>query len=73
MVTTQQEKLLGEKDIVLERQKHEMRVLNEALAQKQEDVSGLCLASFPGHSECGLGMWLGCAIQYVPNKGGVTS
>jgi len=42
MVTTQQEKLLGEKDVVLERQKHEIRVLNESLSQKQEDVSLLC-------------------------------
>ena len=39
MVTTQQEKLLGEKDVVVERQKHELHTLNEALTQKQEDVS----------------------------------
>ena len=39
MVTTQQEKLLGEKEMAVERQKHELQALNEALTQKQEEVS----------------------------------
>ena len=39
MVTTQQEKLLGEKEMVVERQKHEIQSLNDELTKKQEEVT----------------------------------
>ena len=39
MVTTQQEKLLGEKEMELERQKHELHSMNETLAKKQDEVT----------------------------------
>lgn len=38
MVTTQQEKLLGEKEMVIERQKHELQSLNEDVTKKQDEV-----------------------------------
>ena len=38
MVTTQQEKLLGEKEMVIERQKHELQSINEDLGRKQDEV-----------------------------------
>lgn len=38
MVTTQQEKLLGEKEVVIERQKHELQGIKDDLAKKQEEV-----------------------------------
>ena len=38
MVTTQQEKLLGEKEVVIERQKHELQGVKDNLAKKLEEV-----------------------------------
>ena len=38
MVTTQQEKLLGEKEVVIERQKHELQGVKDDLAKKLEEV-----------------------------------
>ena len=38
MVTTQQEKLIGEKDIALERHKHELETQKENLSRKDEEV-----------------------------------
>ena len=43
MVTTQQEKLLGEKEIVTERQKHEIQSLSDDLAKKQEEVTKIMM------------------------------
>ena len=38
MVTTQQEKLLGEKDVVIERQKYELQAIKDDLAKKLDEV-----------------------------------
>jgi hypothetical protein len=38
MVTTQQEKLLGEKDVVIERQKHELQGIKDDLAKTLDEV-----------------------------------
>ena len=38
MVTTQQEKLLGEKEVVIERHKHELQGVKDDLAKKLEEV-----------------------------------
>lgn len=45
MVTTQQEKLLGEKEVVMERQKHELQGIKDDLAKKQEEVILFIMAS----------------------------
>lgn len=41
MVTTQQERLLGERETALQRQKHELDAVRESLAQKQDEVRKL--------------------------------
>ena len=38
MVTTQQEKLLGEKEVAIERQKHELQAVKDDLAKKLDEV-----------------------------------
>ena len=38
MVTTQQEKLLGEKEVVIERQKHKLQAVKDDLAKKLDEV-----------------------------------
>ena len=38
MVTTQQEKLLGEKEVAIERQKHELQAVKNDLAKKLDEV-----------------------------------
>ena len=57
MVTTQQEKLLGEKEMVIERQKHELQNLNDNLAKKQDEVQthrdSVCVACMGEKSEGG--------------------
>ena len=53
MVTTQQEKLIGEKDLTLERHKHELETQKESLSRKDEEVCTsivhvlLCVAHSP--------------------------
>ena len=38
MVTTQQEKLLGEKEVIIERQKHELQAVKDDLTKKLDEV-----------------------------------
>ena len=42
MVTTQQERLLGERETALQRQKHELDAVRDSLAQKQDEVRLWC-------------------------------
>ena len=46
MVTTQQEKLLGEKEVVIERQKRELQGVKDDLAKRLEEVMSLPLSKY---------------------------
>lgn len=50
MVTTQQEKLLGEKEVVIERQKHELQGIKDDLAKKLEEVDSNCMRIMALHN-----------------------
>jgi hypothetical protein len=51
MVTTQQEKLLGEKEVVIERQKHELQAVKDDLAKKLDEVHGCTLPCVTMHTQ----------------------
>ena len=44
--TTQQQKLLGEKELAVERQKQEIESLNRNMAQKEEQVGTILFLEF---------------------------
>ena len=71
MVTTQQEKLLGEKEVVIERQNHELQGVKEDLAKKIEEV--MLFTMPPQYSKNTITVYMNyCNIIAVEEAGRVT-